>query len=270
MNANKDTNKKPHLLSTVLGHPHIDPKIEISQQDEAEDSSFLPTIGGTTSPNPSTSPRIRRLASHLSVIQISLNPPSPPESQFYSPAEQDEKYSPWFSFEPHRQQFFRPIDDAFLLQVPRLSDLGDDGDSSAMVDRSSPPPRRCSYASTYSENSSVSLNTSYQSLLFAPHSPTSRSRTQSYSYSDDNDTPPTNESAFVYSPAKLVSSGATTPRPQGLDHHSRKESFVFHPNIRSNSAVVMYNCNNMGQIKRTLNSLTLRLFYEYFPRYMIE
>jgi hypothetical protein len=48
--------------------------------------------------------------------------------------------------------------------VPRVLEADDAGP----LRECSPPPRRCSYASTLSENSSISLNTSYQSLLFSP------------------------------------------------------------------------------------------------------
>lgn len=105
--------------------------------------------------------RIKLLASQLSVIHISLNPPSPsppPETNFInseSPINYDENYiSSFYS----QNNFNYQIDDFNLLQVPGNNDILND----AMPRQHSPPPRRLSYASTTLENS---LNNSYQNLL---------------------------------------------------------------------------------------------------------
>lgn len=131
--------------------------------------------------------------------------------------------------------YFRPIHDSLLLQVPRLDTNLDEYPRDC-----SPPPRRCSYASTLSENSSISLNTSYQSLLFIPaDTVTSRSaRGRTWSCSDDNDTPPTNESAFAFHSSSAASNshyqcgtgGTVTPQPQfhyqqsaaAMEHHQQQ------------------------------------------------
>jgi hypothetical protein len=136
------------------------------------------------------SPRMRRLASHLSVIRISLNPPSPPppmyEEQSPSPSFTLAVPAPWL--QDH------PIENSRLLQVPRGDQLCDE-----VPRQCSPPPRRCSYASTLSENSSLSLNTSYQNLLSPfPVTNNNASRSSTHSYSDDNETPP-NEFLYIIS-----------------------------------------------------------------------
>uniref|UniRef100_A0A914HA79 non-specific serine/threonine protein kinase n=1 Tax=Globodera rostochiensis TaxID=31243 RepID=A0A914HA79_GLORO len=161
------------------------------------------------------SPRMRRFAERLAVIQISLDPPSPPEFALQSPPDEPPpSYNPfWMS--PAYENYFRPIEDSLLLQVPRVSDGEDAAD---LLRQCSPPPRRCSYASTLSENSSsISLNTSYQSLLFSPsgtdqpqHTQRShgysreRSRSSTHCSEGESDTPPlpTNEVQFVYAMAR--------------------------------------------------------------------
>lgn len=136
------------------------------------------------------SPRMRRLADQLSVIRISLDPPSPPpfESCLQSPTPTSEIPPSWKHFE---------YQSANLLQVPKTETQPDD------QPRTSPPPRRCSYASTLSENSSVSfsLNASYQNLLspsgyFTRRSQSRSTNSSNHSYSDDNETPP-NEFVFL-------------------------------------------------------------------------
>ncbi|KAH7704802.1 hypothetical protein AAVH_28003 [Aphelenchoides avenae] len=133
------------------------------------------------------SPRMRRLAEHLSVIRISLNPPSPPPSPPLQPSPSPSSKLPasWL----HEY----PISSSRLLQVPRVDPTPDE-----VPRQCSPPPRRCSYASTTSENSSASMNASYQNLLspfISLHRSTSRS-SSAHSYSDDNETPP-NEMLYL-------------------------------------------------------------------------
>ncbi|VDM41230.1 unnamed protein product [Toxocara canis] len=114
------------------------------------------------------SPRLRRLASQLSSIQISLDPPSPTSS---SPNELTFVATP------------QPNVATGLLRVPRL-DLSVDEPPKF----SSPPPdRRCSCTSTVSDMSStaISLSGSYQNLL----SPSWKG-VNYRSYSCDSDTPP--------------------------------------------------------------------------------
>uniref|UniRef100_A0A1I7XF02 ZP domain-containing protein n=1 Tax=Heterorhabditis bacteriophora TaxID=37862 RepID=A0A1I7XF02_HETBA len=106
------------------------------------------------------SPRMRRLASHLASIKISLDPPSPP---FLSPLTVKE-------FDSNTMNY---------LQVPGVEP--DDGPR-----LSSPPPdRRSSFASTTSDASSMTIpmSSSYQNLL-------SPMWTCVKYYSDDNETPP--------------------------------------------------------------------------------
>lgn len=141
------------------------------------------------------SPRMKRLASQLAIIHISLDPPSPPPSKpDYTDSELSidygENYVPPFYWQydcSHR------INNSHLLQVPGSNDLLDDG----MPRQHSPPPRRCSYASTTSENSSISLNASYQNLLspfmynlrITPNNVIDRQTSHSIT-SDDSETPP--------------------------------------------------------------------------------
>uniref|UniRef100_A0A915MCA7 Uncharacterized protein n=1 Tax=Meloidogyne javanica TaxID=6303 RepID=A0A915MCA7_MELJA len=99
-----------------------------------------PTTGGLSS----TSPRMRRFAERLAVIQISLDPPSPPEFALQSPDENSGRAPVPFWAQPGYENYFRPIEDSLLLQVPRVLDQ-DDADP---MRECSPPPRRCSYAST--------------------------------------------------------------------------------------------------------------------------
>ncbi|KAL6735902.1 hypothetical protein Aduo_006301 [Ancylostoma duodenale] len=98
------------------------------------------------------SPRMRRLASQLASIKISLDPPSPPYTR-----------SPTDVCISTKQNLGS---DMIYLQVPAESDairpLPD------TLQPSSPPPdRRSSFASTLSDASSVTfpMSTSYQSLL---------------------------------------------------------------------------------------------------------
>ena len=141
------------------------------------------------------SPRMRRLAEHLSVIRISLDPPSPPafESCLQSPTPTSEIPPSWKHFEQQN------IEISNLLQVPRAEATPED------IPRNSPPPRRCSNASNFSENSSMSLslNASYQNLLspsgyFTRRSQSRGTYSSNHSYSDDNETPP-NEFVFLIS-----------------------------------------------------------------------
>lgn len=159
------------------------------------------------------SPRIRRLAEHLSVIRISLDPPSPPpfESCLQSPTPTSEIPPGWKHFE-HQN-----IESANLLQIPKTETMPDD------MPRSSPPPRRCSYASTYSENSSISLNASYQNLLspsgyFTRRSQSRSTNSSNHSYSDDNETPPNEFVFLVPRPHSAQVNDAHSPQ------HHRKSS----------------------------------------------
>ncbi|KAI6206590.1 Non-specific serine/threonine protein kinase [Aphelenchoides besseyi] len=81
--------------------------------------------------------RMRRLASHLSVIKILLNPPSPPDS---------EPDSPEIAISPNCNK------PAGFLTVPRIDPQQDD----FPLRQCSPPPRRCSNSSAYSEQSTIS------------------------------------------------------------------------------------------------------------------
>ncbi|CAD6192934.1 unnamed protein product [Caenorhabditis auriculariae] len=121
---------------------------------------------------PAKSPRLRRFASQLATIKISLDPPSPP---FLSP-------TPIGDIEVDAER----RDRMDYLQVPGVS-LEDDailGIDGRFL--SSPPPdRRTSFASTASDASSITIpmSSSYQNLLSPMWS------TVKY-YSDDNETPP--------------------------------------------------------------------------------
>lgn len=72
-----------------------------------------PTTGGLSS----TSPRMRRFAERLAVIQISLDPPSPPEFALQSPDENSGRAPVPFWAQPGYENYFRPIEDSLLLQV---------------------------------------------------------------------------------------------------------------------------------------------------------
>jgi hypothetical protein len=67
-----------------------------------------------------SSPRMRRFAERLAVIQISLDPPSPPEFALQSPDEHEEAAAtapvPFWA-QPGYEHCFRPIEDSLLLQV---------------------------------------------------------------------------------------------------------------------------------------------------------
>ncbi|KAI6227537.1 Non-specific serine/threonine protein kinase [Aphelenchoides fujianensis] len=153
--------------------------------------------------------RMRRLASHLSVIRILLNPPSPPSS---------EPDSPDLPISPHRnrRRSEEPADGEnsrahspptftlaacsggdgggkqaglsanCFLQVPRCDPMPED-----IPRLCSPPPRRCSNSSAYSEQSTTSSMTSYPNML-SPAMYANSTRSNSFaSYSeDDNETPP--------------------------------------------------------------------------------
>ncbi|CAJ0587043.1 unnamed protein product, partial [Mesorhabditis spiculigera] len=114
---------------------------------------------------PTKSPRMRRLASKLSNIVISLDPPSPPSA------------SPSPSPKPTNE-----FSQMTFLQVPGLDSISYE---EAPRVSSPPPDRRCSYASTYStmSDTSIPLSGSYQSLL-------SPQWTSVKYYSDDCETPP--------------------------------------------------------------------------------
>lgn len=119
------------------------------------------------SPSPAPNPRMRRLASQLGSIRISLDPPSPPPVV-------DRRHS---AAQQRQQQQLQVFFDVNHLQVPAEND----------VPRvSSPPPdRRSSYASTASDNSSITIpmSSSYQSLLSPMWTSTKYSL-------DEYDTPP--------------------------------------------------------------------------------
>ncbi|KAI1715797.1 hypothetical protein Ddc_10865 [Ditylenchus destructor] len=194
-----------------------------------------PTTGPGHAENPALarSPRRRsprrfrpRIGSQLALIQISLDPPSPPNEPIFdetlddSPQskgpydERKESTSSGYELPPlppggggpnSGSNYYWPgidypfpaIESSRLLQVPKgeLMDV-------EMPRQCSPPPRRCSnvsnisnisYTSTTSERSdlsSMSLTGSYQNLL-SPYGLRfgSRSSTQSYS-ADECDTPP--------------------------------------------------------------------------------
>lgn len=123
--------------------------------------------------------RMRRLASHLANIRISLDPPSPPS---LSP-------SPLPDI-PDRGMNLLTVP-AFMdhfteLEAPRRLSEGE-----AIRISSPPPDRRTSFASTYSDASSMTLpmSNSYQNLL-------SPMWTTVKYISDDNETPP-NEPALL-------------------------------------------------------------------------
>ena len=131
---------------------------------------------------------MRRFADKLAVIKISLNPPSPPlitESECPTPVAAGD-IIPGFG------DFLLPvINGNNLLQVPK-------SDTDEIERQCSPPPRRCSQTSTFSDNSSVSisLNASYQNLLSPGVQNSNRGRSASHRYSEGSDTPP-NEFLFV-------------------------------------------------------------------------
>jgi hypothetical protein len=60
---------------------------------------------------------MRRFAERLAVIQISLDPPSPPEFALQSPDEHEEMAPIPFWAQPGYEHCFRPIEDSLLLQV---------------------------------------------------------------------------------------------------------------------------------------------------------
>ncbi|ETN79327.1 hypothetical protein NECAME_09903 [Necator americanus] len=93
----------------------------------------------------SRSPRMRHFASKLATITISLDPPSPPHVSPSLPSRITTREE--LSF------------DLNYLQVPAEID--------AQRSSSPPPDRRGSYASTLSDNSSITIpmSSSYQSLL---------------------------------------------------------------------------------------------------------
>lgn len=178
--------------------------------ENSSTSSFTPFINNNIK---NQSPRMRRLASKLSVIQISLDPPSPP--RIASLGDFVDFYPDHIHHENLYMEKFHRVDDAFLLQVPRGSiggmsdwDLG----SQDLPRQCSPPPRRSSYTSTMTNSSTneecgpnsslFSLTNSYQSLLLSPLSGVSNAEggilqrqrsSASSSYSREN-TPP----EFVY------------------------------------------------------------------------
>ncbi|KAL3090393.1 hypothetical protein niasHS_006845 [Heterodera schachtii] len=178
----------------------------------APPSTSVPPAAVAAPPQQSQSPRMRRFAERLAVIQISLDPPSPPEFALQSPPDDPPPSFHPFWLSPAYESHFRPIEDSLLLQVPKVNDCED---APNPFRQCSPPPRRCSFASTLSESSSISLNTSYQSLLFSPsgvdqtphlaqrcpygHS-RRRSRSSTHCSEGEADTPPlpTNEAEFVY------------------------------------------------------------------------
>ena len=146
----------------------------------------------------------------------------------------------------------------YFLQVPRVLEADDAGP----LRECSPPPRRCSYASTLSENSSISLNTSYQSLLFSPlicpdqgqcYAAAQRSRwingrrakyikaifqfgrSSTYCSEGEADTPPTtNEAEFIYAQQQLRKLGNGEGDNHGLEEvdldeeHRSKRSQCYH------------------------------------------
>uniref|UniRef100_A0A914YMC7 Uncharacterized protein n=1 Tax=Panagrolaimus superbus TaxID=310955 RepID=A0A914YMC7_9BILA len=144
--------------------------------------------------------RMRRFADKLAVIQISLDPPSPPliiqsmESECSTPAAAGDII-------PTFNEFSFPISNSNFLTVPKC-------ERDECERESSPPPRRCSQGSTLSDNSSItiSLATSYQNLLSPSYLGYSnnnninnkqRDRSTSYCYSEDSATPP---SEFLFVP----------------------------------------------------------------------
>ena len=60
---------------------------------------------------------MRRFAERLAVIQISLDPPSPPEFSLQSPDENENHAHVPFWAQPGYENYFRPIEDSLLLQV---------------------------------------------------------------------------------------------------------------------------------------------------------
>lgn len=126
---------------------------------------------------------MRRFADKLSVIKISFDPPSPPpiiaESECPTPTAAGD-IIPYFG------DFYTTIENTNLLQVPKI-------EPDEIERQSSPPPRRCSQTSTFSDSVSISLTSSYQNLL----SPSAnRGRSASHCFSEESGTPP-NEFLFV-------------------------------------------------------------------------
>lgn len=157
--------------------------------------NFLPNTSRAFSVDSKTTvknPCMKRLASQLAVIHISLDPPSPPPLEpNYTNSKLSVDYSKdnYISSFTWQYDYGHRIDDSRLLQVPGSSDLLDDG----IPRQCSPPPRRFSYASTTSENSSTSPNASYQNLLspFIYSIDSMMDRQTSHSVgSDDSETPP--------------------------------------------------------------------------------
>uniref|UniRef100_A0A0M3I4B4 RunxI domain-containing protein n=1 Tax=Ascaris lumbricoides TaxID=6252 RepID=A0A0M3I4B4_ASCLU len=117
-----------------------------------------------------SSPRLKRLASQLSSIQISLDPPSP--TLQCSPSPND--FMSWTTPQVNTVNSFLRVPGADLSidQPPGFS--------------SPPPDRRYSFASTVGDTSTmtISLSGSYQNLQFPSWKCL---KYQSYSY--DSDTP---------------------------------------------------------------------------------
>uniref|UniRef100_A0A1I8BAJ9 Uncharacterized protein n=1 Tax=Meloidogyne hapla TaxID=6305 RepID=A0A1I8BAJ9_MELHA len=130
------------IINTTTNNNRIrEEQIPERAADQIDYGIKQPNVGTT---GLSTSPRMRRFAERLAVIQISLDPPSPPEFALQSPDENQQRAPVPFWAQPGYENYFRPIEDSLLLQVPRLLDQ-DDADP---MRECSPPPRRCSYAST--------------------------------------------------------------------------------------------------------------------------
>lgn len=146
--------------------------------------------------------RIRRLASHLPVIRILLNPPSPPSSGPDSPSDIPISSNcnrkgtgmsigsvaspPYLSVPPN--QTGPSMNVGCFLQVPQRPDMLPED-----IRLFSPPPRRCSNVSAYSEEYSTTGSIISDSNLLSPAIYPNSTRSNSFasaSYSDDNETPP--------------------------------------------------------------------------------
>lgn len=150
--------------------------------------------------------RMRKLASHLSVIRILLNPPSPPSSEPDSP---DIPISPncnrrntgislcsvtsppYLDAPPNHLSTTANAyhqgssNSGCFLQVPQRLDMMPEDQRIF-----SPPPRRCSNSSAYSEHSTISDSNLLSPAMYSNSTRSNSFASASYSYSDDNETPP--------------------------------------------------------------------------------